>query len=295
MAKYLAALDDGHGMETPGKRTPLLDGKVMKENEFNSAVVGYIDIELKRCGIDTLLVAPTDYDTPLATRVNLANTKKADIYVSIHANAFDSKFDNYDPEGLEVFYYEGSVKGKKLAECVHKYLIQGTPQKDRGIKKGNHLYVIRVTKMPAVLIEAAFMDNKREAKLLMSDEFRKEVAIEVSKGICEYFGVSYKEPSKNEFTLAEAIKYVQENTKFETQTMQYLQAYKYYNSLLIKMAQAIYEKKYSSQYKNMNINEQKAIEIVKKATGFEDKTIEYLKDDYKYGSNLIVKLAQAMI
>lgn len=61
------------------------------------------------------------------------------------------------------------------------------------------------------------------------------------------------------------------------------------------MAQAIYEKKYSSQYKNMNINEQKAIEIVKKATGFEDKTIEYLKDDYKYGSNLIVKLAQAMI
>ena len=80
--KYLIALDDGHGMETAGKRTPKLledlyiDGKlvrkkgeVIKENEFNRAVVKYLEKALKRCGFEVLLVAPTDVDTSLQNRV----------------------------------------------------------------------------------------------------------------------------------------------------------------------------------------------------------------------------------
>ena len=95
--KYLIALDDGHGMNTPGKRTPPLtkdlyiDGKlvrkkgeVIKENEFNRAVVKYLAEALKRCGFDVLLVAPTDEDTPLSTRVSRANNANADAYVSKH-------------------------------------------------------------------------------------------------------------------------------------------------------------------------------------------------------------------
>lgn len=66
---YLIALDDGHGLSpnpTPGKRTPNIpEIGVIYENQFNRAVVNFLSTELKRCGFRTLLVAPTDVDTPL--------------------------------------------------------------------------------------------------------------------------------------------------------------------------------------------------------------------------------------
>lgn len=193
MAKYLIALDDGHGMQTAGKRTPPipeLNNRVIHENEFNRAVVNYLSEELKRCGIKTILVAPTDSDTSLSARTNLANSKKVDLYISVHYNAFDGSFGGKDPSGLSVHYYPRSTKSRKLAECVHNYLKQGAKQIDRGIVESN-FYVLRKTKMPAILTENGFMDNKREAMLMIDEDFRKEVAREHAKGICEYLGVKY--------------------------------------------------------------------------------------------------------
>lgn len=117
--RYLVALDDGHGSEIPGKRSPFISeiGRAIKENEFNKAVVNLLATELKRCGFDVLLVAPTDKDDSLATRVQRANAAGADIYISIHYDAFDAAFNNYDPEGITVFYANGSTNGKKLAQC----------------------------------------------------------------------------------------------------------------------------------------------------------------------------------
>jgi N-acetylmuramoyl-L-alanine amidase len=192
----LIVLDDGHGMQTAGKRTPPipeLGGRVIRENEFNREVVKYLDIELKRCGFRTLFVAPTDADTSLSARTNLANSNKADAYISIHYNAFDGKFDAYDPEGLSVHIYPGSKEGRKLAECILKYLKEGTPQKNRGIVE-NNFHVLRETKMVAILSENGFMDNKREALLMLNIDFQKEVAREHAQGICDYFGVKYIKP-----------------------------------------------------------------------------------------------------
>lgn len=198
---YLIALDDGHGMETPGKRTPYVPelGRVVKENEFNRAVVKYLDEELRRCGFRTLLVAPTDVDTPLKARTDLANAKGAHAYISIHYNAADGKFDGAgkDPEGHSIHIYPGSKTSRRLAECIMKYLVQGTSQKNRGIQE-NDFHVLRETKMPAILSENGFMDNKREAILMASPAFQKEVAIEHAKGICDFFGVPYVLEKKNE-------------------------------------------------------------------------------------------------
>lgn len=190
--RILAALDGGHGMETAGKRTPFIPeiGRVIKENEFNRAVVNLLAEELKRCGFDVLLVAPTDADTPLETRVARANAAKADVYISIHYDAFDSKFDAYDPEGITVFYAASSANGKRLAQCINEYLKRGTVQKDRGIKTAEY-YVLRKTNMPAILSENGFMDNKREALLMIDPEFQREVAQEHAQGICKYFNVPY--------------------------------------------------------------------------------------------------------
>ncbi|WP_124728853.1 N-acetylmuramoyl-L-alanine amidase [Staphylospora marina] len=128
---YLIALDDGHGMQTAGKRTPpipQLGGRVIRENEFNRAVVALLDQELKRCGFRTLLVAPTDDDTPLATRTNRANSAGAHLYVSCHYNAGGG-------EGIETFHYPGSAKGKQAAQVIHQHLLNsGVNRKNRGVK-----------------------------------------------------------------------------------------------------------------------------------------------------------------
>ena len=200
MVAKLIAIDDGHGMSTAGKRTPVFpDGtkspetgkNFMHENEFNRAVKRYLDKHLRASGFKTILVAKGDEDVPLATRVARANNAKADLYVSIHANALTGKWGTHG--GTETYVYMGSKESERIGRIIHKHLMQGTPLRDRGIKKGNHLYVLKNTKMPAVLVECAFMDNLEEAKLLLSDAFRRECAREIAMGICEAYGVKFKD------------------------------------------------------------------------------------------------------
>lgn len=202
MSKFLIALDDGHGMQTPGKRTPVFPpghpyaGKFMHENEFNRAVVAGIGSLLSARGMDILFTAPTDEDTPLATRTNLANNKitnafnrPADILVSIHANALTGQWGMQN--GIETYWTKRS--DEKLANIVHKHLILGTSLRDRGVKTAN-LHMTRDANMPACLVECGFMDNLWEAELLMSEAYREECAQEIARGICEYLGVTFVIP-----------------------------------------------------------------------------------------------------
>ena len=200
----LIALDDGHGMNTGGKRTPLFsDGTFMKENEFNAKVVDYLDVELQRCGFSTLLVAggsSDGSDVPLATRTGLANNtiknkynKQADLFISVHANAHTGSWGTAN--GLETFVATGlstTSTTYKYARIIHKWIMKGTQLRDRGIKFGN-FHVLTATKMPSFLVELGFMDNLKEAELLKSDEYRKECAKELAQAICEIYEVKYKE------------------------------------------------------------------------------------------------------
>lgn len=201
---YLIALDDGHGMKTNGKRTPYIEefGRFIHENEFNREVVRIMDKELRRLGFKTLLVAPTDYDTPLQERTDLANKMKADAYISIHYDAFDGTFEGKNPAGHSLHVYPGSDKSMRLAKAIHKYYIQGTVQNDRGIKESN-FHVLRETNMAAILSENGFMDNEREAKLMLDKTFQREVAIEHVRGLCDYFNMKYKVGDTSDIKLEE--------------------------------------------------------------------------------------------
>lgn len=200
--KILIADDDGHGIDTAGKRTPLFpDGTYMKENEFNRAVIDKLNVHLKRNNFDVLHVSAGDTDVPLKTRTDLANNtipnsfgRPADAFVSVHANAAGNTW-NSKVKGIEIFYRAGYKEGKKLAQDVQEHLIKGTPLFNRGLKTDN-LHVTREAKMPAILIEGGFMDNPDEAKLLMSDAYREECAEEIARGLCQYFGRQYIEASK---------------------------------------------------------------------------------------------------
>lgn len=186
---FTVAIDDGHGMDTAGKRTPLFsDGTFMKENEFNRAVAEKLAVHLKRCGMKVIFTAPEIEDVPLSTRSYRANTAQANILVSIHANALTGEWGAQ--KGIETYVYKKGGQAEILAKCVHKRLMEGTPFYDRGIKEAN-FHMLRETYMPAILVECGFMDNIKEALLLMSGAYRDECAEEIAKGICDYSGIKY--------------------------------------------------------------------------------------------------------
>ena len=195
----LIALDNGHGLNTPGKRTPRwTDGTTsiytkkgyMHEWEFNRGVVKRLKVELERNGFRVLEVSPTEDDTPIRTRCKVANDAKADIFVSVHANALSHLW-NERVKGIETLT---SQKGEslRLGTILQKHMVADTGLVNRGLKDGKWLGVVKSTRMPAVLVEGGFMDNPSESKLLNSNEYRDVMAKALAKGICEYYGVVYK-------------------------------------------------------------------------------------------------------
>ena len=232
--KYLIALDDGHGMETAGKRTPPLkedlyiDGKlvrkkgeVIKENEFNRAVVKYLEKALKRCGFDVLIVAPTDVDTSLQTRVSRANAANADAYVSKHYNSLGEKWQTKAKGVVTIIHYISQAKTKVLAKNVQDELWKLHKDHDcinYGVRtdmdiSGFSLYVLKNTKMPAILTESGFMDNMTEAVCMLDPEFQKNDAEATCKGICKTFDVKYVKPEE-EFVCTEKDVEVPTNVKY---------------------------------------------------------------------------------
>jgi N-acetylmuramoyl-L-alanine amidase len=195
----LIALDNGHGIRTPGKRTPKwTDGTksiytkndFMHEWEFNRGVVKRLKVELERNGFRVLEVSPTDIDTSIIRRTRAANLAKADIYVSVHANALGNVW-NEKVNGIETLT-SGKAESLALGKILQKHMVWASGLRDRGLKDGSWLGVVKGTHMPAVLVECGFMDNPAEAKMLNMSEYRQQMAVALCKGICEYYNVVYK-------------------------------------------------------------------------------------------------------
>ncbi|PLS17934.1 N-acetylmuramoyl-L-alanine amidase [Bacillus sp. M6-12] len=175
-------LDAGHGLTTPGKRTP--DG--MKEYEFNRAVAGLVRILLETDKTAQVLFSHSNNrDVPLSERASLANSWGADLFVSIHANANgNGSWD--DAHGIETFIFKTLPRQSvMLANSIHGRLIAATKLRDRGIKEAN-FHVLRATNCPAVLLECGFMTNRHEAGLLQSDSYRQICAAAIAGGILDY-------------------------------------------------------------------------------------------------------------
>jgi N-acetylmuramoyl-L-alanine amidase len=192
--EILVILDDGHGLETLGKRTPKYsNGIQIKENVFNHATKELLINELNKFNINTYDVSPERTDTSLKTRTDRANYKMNKkeynyyIFISIHFNAIGSYW-NDNVGGIETYHYPGSEKGHILAKKVHNQLLKGTDLKDRHVKSAN-FHVLRETKMPAILCECGFMSNHIEANLMNNIRYQKECAREITSGIFDYFEI----------------------------------------------------------------------------------------------------------
>ncbi|GAV16040.1 N-acetylmuramoyl-L-alanine amidase family protein [Paenibacillus sp. chi10] len=176
----LVVIDPGHGGSDPG--TSGYSNQV--EKDFTLALSLKVQaLLLEEPEIKVVMTRETDVYPTRTERVQLANTGKADVFVSIHGNSVK---DSPKTTGTETFYYQRS-SSKSLAEVIHRHLIEAIGLKDRGVKNGD-LQVIRETTMPAVLLEIGFLSNPEEEAALLSDSFQDKAAQAIVDGIKEYLG-----------------------------------------------------------------------------------------------------------
>jgi N-acetylmuramoyl-L-alanine amidase len=172
---FVVVIDAGHGGKDPG--APSVTGHW--EKQFNLSVALKVDKLLKEEEkIKGYLTRSTDVFIELADRAKFANDLKADLFISIHANRYESHI-----RGTETYYNRADSFG--LAQVMHKHLLKGTGLADRKVRKAS-FHVIRETTMPAVLLEAGYLSNSADAKALFTDSVQDRIAAEIVAGIKEY-------------------------------------------------------------------------------------------------------------
>lgn len=182
----IVLLDNGHGSlinnqyQTSGKRSPIWsDGSQLFEGEFNRAIVNRIVEALTSLKIPYVNIAPEYRDVSLQTRTNRANkySAKNSFYLSVHANAGGG-------HGTEIYTSPGNTKSDDVATVFGLEFKKAFPNEklrtdwsDGDLDKEAKFYVLRKTKMPAILTENFFMDNERECReLLMTRQGRDRIA-----------------------------------------------------------------------------------------------------------------------
>lgn len=168
-------LDNGHGQDTAGKRSPHWDKGILFEFSFNRDIVKSISKILEAAGVPCKLLVPELQDISLNQRVIRANelynkSGKNAVLCSIHANAGGGI-------GYELFTSKGKTKSDDYAKIIFDEVKESFPEwRMRGIKEED-FYILKKTACPAILCELGFMDHKEDYDRLMSAEFRNRLAI----------------------------------------------------------------------------------------------------------------------
>lgn len=179
-------LDNGHGENTPGKRSPLWpDGSRLFEWQYTREIAMMVEHTLRKEGVDVERIVREDLDVPLHERCRRVNEicKKVGpqncLLVSIHCNACNGK-----ARGWEVHSYLGKSKSDEYAAVfwnTAKELL-GDITKMRGDWSDgdpdwdSNFAILRDTKCPALLTENLFMDNEEDCRFLLSPEGKLAIA-----------------------------------------------------------------------------------------------------------------------
>lgn len=181
----IIVLDPGHGGSEPGAIGQALG---LKEKDINLEVTKRTARLLESYGASVILTRSSDYDVDLYTRPRQANTVGADLFISIHMNANTSTL----LKGTSTYYLRGDtngeerlVKSRQLAEQIQNALIDILRLEDKGIRQADFV-VLREAAMPAVLIEAAFISNPEEERLMATEQFLENVSQAIVQGVGSY-------------------------------------------------------------------------------------------------------------
>ena len=174
-------LDNGHGINTLGKRSPVwADGTQLFEYEFNRDIVKRIHDKLSKLNIDSHILVPEDLDIGLTKRARRANSiyiEHPDAFlISVHANAGGGT-------GWECFTSPGKTTSDYIAnifyEAAEEYFPEWRIRKDESdgdSDKESDFTILTKTNCPAILTENFFMDTQKDCKFILSDEGREKIA-----------------------------------------------------------------------------------------------------------------------
>lgn len=192
--KVKILIDNGHGVDRDGKRSP--DG-LLREYSWTRRIAARIVNRLKELGYDAGVLTPEDNDISLATRVRRVNTECAKygaanvLCVSVHNNAAGNGQSWTGANGWSVYVApNASANSKKLAQSLYAEAERLKLQGNRYVPKERYWVgdyaIVRDTKCPAVLTENMFMDNKKDCEYLLSDIGQSQIVELHVRGIIKY-------------------------------------------------------------------------------------------------------------
>jgi N-acetylmuramoyl-L-alanine amidase len=215
---HTIVVDPGHGGRDPGATG--IGG--LHEKTVNLSIAKRLAKRLESRGFKVILTRSSDQTLDLEERTAIAESAGGDVFISIHANAsrraktrgleIYTLDENHERHSLDVASRENGVPAakldplqralarlrvgeagsysKRLANLVHASVIEGARKSKRsvpdlGLKKGP-FYVLFMSSMSSVLVETGFLTNKRDAKLLRSAKYQRELAEEIAEGVHQY-------------------------------------------------------------------------------------------------------------
>ena len=179
--KIMPLLDNGHGQNTSGKRSPIwADGSQLFEWEFNRDIVRRIAAKLDDMAIRYEILTPERNDVSLQERCRRANEYQQMynncVLFSIHGNAGGGT-------GWECYTSRGTTKADEIATLLYQEAEKEfagwkirKDYTDGDADKEANFYILRHTICPAVLTENFFFDNERDCKLMLSEDGRERIA-----------------------------------------------------------------------------------------------------------------------
>lgn len=188
VVKNLIFIDAGHNYSGYDKGAR---GNGLIEEEITWKIADKLRASLERNGFTVVMsreemtsdVANTSVVDSLRKRCEMANSCKAELFISIHCNVGGGT-------GVETYCYSETSNGYRLAQKVQSGIIKNTGMIDRKVKTANFA-VIRDTTMPAVLVETGFLDKAEDAAILASDGGQTNIAEGIAVGVCEYLNIAY--------------------------------------------------------------------------------------------------------
>lgn len=187
MKPFRIFIDAGHGGPSDNGASWGEKFDYVEEDDLNLIIAFLLRYELLLADFDVRMSREKDEPVTLGRRVALANYWPADIFVSIHADAFH----NITAKGISTHIYTyPSQKSLILAAWIQGGLIKKfIDHTDRGVKKSN-FYVLHHTAMPAVLVECEFISNPETRRFLKEPENQIALAQAIGQGIKKYFETS---------------------------------------------------------------------------------------------------------
>ena len=188
---YTIVIDAGHG----GRDDGCSGVGGTKESGVNLKIAKKLQSSLEKLGINVVMTRndgnglysanATNYkQSDMEARMKIINNAKPHMVISIHQNSYSDS----SQRGAQVFYQEDDDVSNNFANCVQSQLVRQLPYARAASNKGDY-YLLKESKLPAILVECGYLTNAEEEIMLNDDSYQDRVAYAIMCGVVRYFGL----------------------------------------------------------------------------------------------------------